>query len=111
MIFFGSVLFAFWKLTHLTSIFSFVKVATNKGGGNTANAVEERWHAPAQDEDYWLPIRPNSNTRIDTLPGAQNLGEIDDAVYFRNKLFTALYVLAFTPARYLTVVLTPVNKP
>jgi hypothetical protein len=24
------------------------------------------------------------------LPGAQNLGEIDDAVYFRNKLFTAL---------------------
>jgi hypothetical protein len=52
--------------------------------------VEERWHAPAQDEDYWVPIRPNSNTRIETLPGAQNLGEIDDAVYFRNKLFTAL---------------------
>ena len=66
------------------------KVATRKAGGSGANAVEERWHAPAADEDYWLPIRPNSNTRIDTLPGAQNLGEIDDAVYFRNKLFTAL---------------------
>jgi len=64
------------------------KVGTGKGTG--ASAVEERWHAPAADEDYWLPIRPNSNTRIDTLPGAQNLGEIDDAVYFRNKLFTAL---------------------
>lgn len=66
------------------------KVATNKGGGQGGNAVEERWHAPAADEDYWLPIRANSNTRIETLPGAQNLGEIDDALYFRNKLFTAL---------------------
>ena len=64
------------------------KVGTNQGAG--ASAVEERWHAPAADEDYWLPIRPSANTRIETLPGAQNLGEIDDAVYFRNKLFTAL---------------------
>jgi hypothetical protein len=54
------------------------------------NSVEERYHAPAVDEDYWLPIRPNSNTKIETLPGAQNLGEIDDAVYFRNRLFTAM---------------------
>ena len=66
------------------------KVARTRGGGGGANVVEERWHAPAADEDYWLPIRPNSNTRIDTLQGAQNLGEIDDALYFRNKLFTAL---------------------
>jgi len=65
------------------------KVTSNRGGPG-ANSVEERWQPPAQDEDYWLPIRPNSNTRIDTLPGAENLGEIDDAVYFRNKLLTAL---------------------
>ncbi len=64
------------------------KVQTGRGTG--ANAVDERWHAPAADEDYWVPIRPNANTRIETLPGAQNLGEIDDALYFRNKLFTAL---------------------
>lgn len=63
---------------------------TNNRGGTGANAVEERWQPPAQDEDYWLPIRPNSNTRIETLPGAENLGEIDDAVYFRNKLLTSL---------------------
>lgn len=55
-----------------------------------ASSVEEKWSAPAADEDYWLPIRPNSNTRIETLPGAQNLGEVDDTLYFRNKLFTAL---------------------
>jgi intein/homing endonuclease len=55
-----------------------------------ASSVEERWHAPAADEDFWIPIRPNANTRVETLPGAQNLGEIDDTVYFRNKLFIAL---------------------
>lgn len=60
---------------------------SNKGG---ASAVDERWTPPAADEDFWLPVRPNSNTRIDTLPGAQNLGEIDDAVYFRNKLYIAM---------------------
>ncbi len=66
------------------------KVATNRSPYQGANQVEERWHAPAVDEDYWLPIRGDSQTKIDTLPGAQNLGEIDDAVYFRNKLFVAL---------------------
>jgi len=67
------------------------KVASGRGGGLPgASSVEERWHAPAADEDYWIPIRPNANTRVETLPGAQNLGEIDDTVYFRNKLFTAL---------------------
>jgi intein/homing endonuclease len=65
------------------------KIANNSGSTG-ANQVDERWMPPAQDEDYWLPIRPNSGTRIDTLPGAENLGEIDDAVYFRNKLLTAL---------------------
>jgi hypothetical protein len=66
------------------------KIANSRGNTPGANSVEERWQPPAQDEDYWLPIRPNNNTRIETLPGAENLGEIDDAVYFRNKLFTAL---------------------
>jgi len=66
------------------------KVTTSRTPYQGANQVEERWHPPAVDEDYWLPIRQNSQTKIDTLPGAQNLGEIDDAVYFRNKLFIAL---------------------
>lgn len=59
-------------------------------GTNGASSVDERWHAPAADEDIWFPIRPNANSRVETLPGAQNLGEIDDTVYFRNKLFVAL---------------------
>lgn len=66
------------------------KTFTQKGGAQGASPVEERWTAPSQDEDFWIPLRPNSNTRVETLPGAQNLGEIDDALYFRNKLFIAL---------------------
>lgn len=66
------------------------KISSNRPGMSGPNSVEERYHAPAVDEDYWIPTRPNSNTKIETLPGAQNLGEIDDAVYFRNRLFTAL---------------------
>lgn len=66
------------------------KVPSRKGGNPGASSVEERWHAPAADEDYWIPIRPNAQTRVETLPGAQNLGEVDDVVFFRNKLFTAM---------------------
>ena len=66
------------------------KKVAGRSGEPGASKVEERWHAPAADEDYWIPIRPNANTRVETLPGAQNLGEIDDTIYFRNKLFLAL---------------------
>ena len=66
------------------------KISSNRPGMSGPNSVEERYHAPAVDEDYWLPVRPNTSTRIETLPGAQNLGEIDDAVYFRNRVFTAM---------------------
>jgi len=66
------------------------KKVPSAGRLSGASSVEERWQAPAADEDFWIPIRPNANTRVETLPGAQNLGEIDDALYFRNKLFTAL---------------------
>ena len=65
------------------------KIFNNKNA-NGASSVEERWQPPAQDEDLWMPTRPNSNSRIETLPGAQNLGEIDDAKYFRDKLFVSL---------------------
>ena len=44
-------------------------------------------------EDYWLPRREGGRgTEISTLPGGQNLGEIADIEYFRNKLYAALNV-------------------
>jgi len=44
-------------------------------------------------EDFWLPRRGDGKaTEIQTLPGGQNLGEIEDIKYFQNKLFRALSV-------------------
>ena len=44
-------------------------------------------------EDFWLPRREGGRgTEISTLPGGQNLGEITDLEYFRNKLYAALGV-------------------
>ncbi len=44
-------------------------------------------------EDFWLPRREGGRgTEISTLPGGQNLGEITDLEYFRNKLYAALNV-------------------
>jgi hypothetical protein len=44
-------------------------------------------------EDFWLPRREGGRgTEISTLPGAANLGEIDDIVYFQRKLYRSLNV-------------------
>ena len=44
-------------------------------------------------EDFWLPRREGGKgTEITTLPGGQNLGQMDDVTYFQNKLYKALNV-------------------
>ena len=44
-------------------------------------------------EDFWLPRREGGRgTEISTLPGGQNLGEITDIEYFKNKLYSSLNV-------------------
>ena len=44
-------------------------------------------------EDFWLPRREGGRgTEITTLAGGQNLGEIDDIEYFRQKLYRSLNV-------------------
>jgi len=43
-------------------------------------------------EDYFIPIRGDKSSRIDTLPGASNLGDIQDIEYLQNKLFASLQV-------------------
>jgi hypothetical protein len=44
-------------------------------------------------EDFWLPRREGGRgTEITTLPGGQNLGEMEDVDYFRRKLYKALNV-------------------
>ena len=44
-------------------------------------------------EDFWLPRREGGKgTEITTLPGGQNLGELEDVKYFQKKLYQSLSV-------------------
>jgi hypothetical protein len=54
--------------------------------------VDGRYNPLAVDEDFFVPIRGNQGTKIETLPGAQNLGEVDDVKYFRDKLLATLKI-------------------
>jgi hypothetical protein len=61
----------------------------NKSTGN----IEESFNALAADEDFFIAVNgKGSGTKIETLPGAENLGEVDDVKYFRDKLLAALKV-------------------
>ena len=44
-------------------------------------------------EDYWLPRREGGRgTEVSTLPGGQNLGDLEDLKYFQDKLYRSLNV-------------------
>lgn len=44
-------------------------------------------------EDFWIPVpEGTSGADITTLPGGQNLGEINDINYFKKKLYNSLYI-------------------
>jgi hypothetical protein len=44
-------------------------------------------------EDFWLPRREGGRgTEISTLPGGENLGQIEDIVYFQKRMYRALNV-------------------
>ena len=44
-------------------------------------------------EDYWLPRREGGKgTEVETLPGGENLGEMEDVLYFQKKLYSSLNV-------------------
>jgi len=67
------------------------RLVYNAGTGEISDEREHR----TMLEDYWLPRREGGRgTEISTLPGGQNLGEIEDVQYFRKKLYKAMNVPA-----------------
>jgi hypothetical protein len=59
---------------------------------DTGDVRDDRKHM-SMLEDYWLPRREGGRgTEITTLPGGTNLGEIEDIIYFKKKLYKALGV-------------------
>jgi len=60
----------------------------------TGDVKDDRRHMSMTD-DFWLPRREGGRgTEITTLPGGQNLGELDDVLYFQKRLYKALNVPA-----------------
>lgn len=59
---------------------------------NTGEVRDDRRHMSMTD-DFWLPRREGGKgTEITTLPGGQNLGEMEDILYFQKRLYKALNV-------------------
>ena len=60
--------------------------------------VDLRYNPMSVEEDYFIPTRGDTSSRVETLAGGSYTGDIDDVKYLRDKLFAALKV----PASYLS---------
>ena len=59
---------------------------------DTGEIKDDRKHM-SMLEDFWLPRREGGRgTEISTLPGGQNLGEMEDVLFFQTKLYKSLNV-------------------
>ena len=62
------------------------------------NSVDASYNPLSINEDYFFPqTAEGRGSKVETLPGGTNLGEITDLKFFTNKLFRALRI----PASYL----------
>lgn len=65
------------------------KVVYDPGSGQVRDARKFM----TMTEDYWLPRREGGKgTEITTMPGGQNLGEMEDVLYFQKRLYRSLNV-------------------
>jgi len=72
------------------------RIPTQSGGGD--NMLDATYNPISMNEDYFFPqTAEGRGSKVDTLPGGENLGQIDDLRYFNNKLARGLRV----PSSYL----------
>ena len=72
------------------------RIPSATGGGQSV--VDSGYNPLSINEDYFFPqTAEGRGSKVETLPGGTNLGEIDDLKYFTNKLFRALRI----PSSYL----------
>ena len=72
------------------------RIPTVTGGGQ--NMMDASYNPLSINEDYFFPqTQDGRGSSVETLPGGQNLGEIDDLKYFNNKMARGLRV----PSSYL----------
>ena len=72
------------------------RIPSATGGGT--NVIDSAYNPLSINEDYFFPqTAEGRGSKVDTLPGGTNLGEIDDLKYFTNKLVRGLRI----PSSYL----------
>ena len=72
------------------------RIPSATGGGT--NVIDASFNPLSINEDYFFPqTAEGRGSKVETLPGGTNLGEIDDLKYFTNKLFRGLRI----PSSYL----------
>jgi hypothetical protein len=72
------------------------RIPNRTGGGSSV--IDAAYNPLSINEDYFLATNAEGKgTRIDTLGGGENLGQIDDLKYFNNKMIRGLGV----PSSYL----------
>lgn len=72
------------------------RIPSSTGGGN--NIIDSSYNPLSINEDYFFPqTAEGRGSKVETLPGGTNLGEIDDLRYFTNKLVRGLRI----PSSYL----------
>ena len=72
------------------------RIPSKTGGG--ANIIDSTYNPLSINEDYFFPqTAEGRGSKVETLPGGTNLGEIDDLRYFTNKLLRGLRI----PSSYL----------
>jgi hypothetical protein len=60
--------------------------------------VDLRYNPLSIEEDYFIPVRGQQSTKIESLAGGQYTGDIEDVKYLRDKLFSAIKI----PQSYLS---------
>ena len=72
------------------------RIPSSTGGGS--NVIDSSYNPLSINEDYFFPqTAEGRGSKVETLPGGTNLGEIDDLRYFTNKLVRGLRI----PSSYL----------
>jgi hypothetical protein len=72
------------------------RIPSATGGGTSV--IDSAYNPLSTNEDYFFPqTAEGRGSKVETLPGGTNLGEIDDLKFFTNKLFRGLRI----PSSYL----------
>lgn len=71
------------------------RIPNTSGGGDV---IDGTYNPMSMSEDYYFPVTSSGrSSRVETLPGGENLGELAELKYFKEKMFRGLRI----PTSYL----------